>query len=82
MTVTIELSPEIEAGLSALAAAHGLALPQYVQQVLAEQVPGHAATPLTNAEKMAMWRDVKDLPIRPPLSDEAISRETMYDVRG
>jgi len=39
MTVTIELTPELEAGLVALAAAHGLPLPQYVHQVLEEQVP-------------------------------------------
>jgi hypothetical protein len=38
MTVTIELKPEIEASLAALAAAHGLALPQCVQQVLECQV--------------------------------------------
>jgi hypothetical protein len=31
VTVTIELAPEIEAGLSVLAEARGMALPQYVQ---------------------------------------------------
>ena len=40
MTVTIELSAEIEAGLAALAEAHGLSLPQYLQHLLEEQVRG------------------------------------------
>ena len=82
MTVIIELSPDVEAGLSAQAKAHGLALPQYVQHLLEEQafVRTEALTP---AERAAAWRaSVEGLPIRPPLSDAAIGRESMYDVRG
>jgi hypothetical protein len=82
MTVTIELKPEIEAGLAALAAAHGLALPQYVQRVLENQVtPGRAT--MSPAERAAAWRaSTAGLPLRPPLSDEAISRASIYDSRG
>jgi hypothetical protein len=81
MTVTIELSPELEAGLARLAAAHGLALPEYVQHVLEEQLPAEAA--LSPAERAAAWRTLtQGLPIRPPLSDVAIGRESIYDARG
>ena len=55
MTLTIELSAEIEAGLSALAKAHGLALPQYLQHLLEEQVAGRPVS-LTPAERVAAWR--------------------------
>jgi hypothetical protein len=82
MTVTIELKPEIEASLAALAAAHGLALPQFVQQVLESQVtPGVSA--LSPSERAAAWRtSTAGLPIRPPLADEAVSRASIYDGRG
>ena len=82
MTVTIELSAEIEAGLAALAEARGLALPEYLQHLLEEQVSGRAAG-LSPAERAAAWRaSVEGLPLVPPLSDAAISRESIYGVRG
>lgn len=82
MTVTIELKPEIEAGLAELAAAQGLALPQYVQQVLESQVALGAST-LSPVERAAAWRSsTAGLPIRPPLTDEAIGRANIYDARG
>jgi len=83
MTVTIELSPEIEAGLAALAAAHGLPLQDYVLHLLEEQVPLRAGAALSAGERAAAWREsVKGLPHTPPLSDEAIGRESIYDARG
>ena len=82
MTVTIEVSPDIEAGLSAQAKAHDLALNQYVQHLLEEQAFVRAEA-LTPTERAATWRaSVEGLPIRPPLSDTAISRESIYSVRG
>jgi hypothetical protein len=82
VTVTIELRPEIEASLAALAAARELALTQYVQQVLESQVtPGVSA--LSPSERAAAWRiSTSGLPIRPPLADEAIGRASIYDGRG
>jgi hypothetical protein len=83
MMITIDLSPETEASLAALAARQGLALPEYLKHLLEEQVPAHEVTNLSPAERAAGWREsVKDLPHTPPLSDEAISRESIYDARG
>jgi hypothetical protein len=81
MTVIIDLSPETEATLAEQARAHGLALPEYVQQLLEEQAFVRAQM-LTPAERAAAWRPVEGLPIRPPLSDKAISRDSIYDLRG
>jgi len=86
MTVTVELRPEIEASLAALAAEQGISLEQYVSRLLEGQVPGTSppdSTPLSPAERATAWRDAaKGLPHMPPLSDDAISRESIYDVRG
>ncbi len=83
MRVTIELSPEIEADLVAQAKARGLPLPQYVQHLLRQQVLVRTGVALSPIERAALWREsVKGLPHTPPLSDEAISRESIYGNRG
>ena len=84
MTVILELKPETEAGLAAQAAARGLPLPEYVRRVLEDQLPARRApASLSPAERAAAWlAPIPGQPIRPPLSDEAISRESLYDVRG
>lgn len=83
MTVTIELSPQTEANLSALAAARGLTLPVYLQLLLEEQTSAHVTFPLSPAERGAAWREsARKFPHTPPLSDEAISRENLYAERG
>ncbi len=83
MSVTIELRPEIEADLAAQAAAHGLPLPAYLQRLIEAQASTGAGSVLSPAQRAAAWREsVKDLPHTPPLSDEAIARESIYDARG
>ena len=83
MTVTIDLKPEMEASLSALAAAQGVGLAKLVEQMLESQLPKAAPGPMSAAERAAAWRaPVPGRPTRPALSDEAISRETIYDARG
>lgn len=83
MTVTIQLPPDIEADLIAQARARGLDLPQYVEHVLREQVPPRAASLLSPAERAEAWRQsTRGLPHTPPLSDDAISRESIYGDRG
>jgi hypothetical protein len=83
MTVTIELRPDIEARLADLAAKQGVSLAQYVRRLLEERVPGRPSSPLSPAERAAAWREsVTGLPHTAPLSDEAVSRESIYDARG
>jgi hypothetical protein len=81
MTVVIELKPEMEASLTALAAAQGVDLARFVERLLENQLQ-LAATPMSAAERAAAWRALPNLPIRPPLSDEAVSRTSIYDSRG
>lgn len=79
MTVTIELPSDIEADLVAQARSHGLDLPQYVEQVLREQIPTQAGSALSPTERADAWREsTRDLPHTPPLCDDAISRESIY----
>ena len=81
MTVTIELRPEVEASLASLAAEQGISLTQYVRRLLEEQIPGQVT--LSPAERANLWREsVKGLPRTPSLSDDAISRDSIYDARG
>jgi hypothetical protein len=83
VSMKIELPPEIEAGLAARAAAEGVSLPEYVARVLLEQLARDATGTLSPAERAAAWREAaKGLPRTPPLSDEAISRESIYSDRG
>ena len=83
MTVTIELPSDIEAHLVAQARAHGLELPQYVEHLLREQVPPRAESTLSPAERATAWREsTSGLPHTTPLSDDAISRESIYGNRG
>jgi len=82
-SMKIDLPPEIEAGLAAQAAAQGASLPEYVARLLMEQVAPEATRKLSPAERAAAWREAaKGLPRTPPLSDEAISRESIYGDRG
>jgi hypothetical protein len=83
MTVTIQLPSDIEADLIAQARAQGLDLPQYVEHVLREQVPTRASSAMSPAERADAWREsARGLPHTPPLSDDAISRESIYGDRG
>jgi len=83
MTVTINLPSDIEADLVAQARAHGLELPEYVEHLLREQVPPRAGSALSPDERAVAWREsTRGLPHTPNLSDDAISRESIYADRG
>jgi hypothetical protein len=83
MTVTIELPSDIEADLVAQARAHGLDLPQFVEHLLREHLRLRARSALSPAEQAAAWREsTRGLPHTPPLSDDAIRRESVYGNRG
>ena len=83
MTVTIELPSEIAADLVAHAHAHGLEVSQFVEHLLREQVPQRVVSALSPAERAEAWRESsRGLPHTPPLSDDAISRESIYGDRS
>jgi hypothetical protein len=84
VSVTIDLPPEIEASLAAQAAARGMPLAEHLRRLLAEQAGAAKAkgTRKTPEERVKLWRDVSELPDTKPLSDEAISRESIYAERG
>jgi hypothetical protein len=80
---SVDLPPEIEARLAARAAVEGVSLPEYVMRLLTEHVTPDATKKLSPAERATAWREAaKGLPKTPPLSDEAISRESIYSARG
>lgn len=84
MTVTFELSPEEEAALQAQAQTRGLTLQEWVLQ-LAEQ-SGSAPLELDQISPDDTWEQEFDewldsFPDTPPLSDEAISRVSLYPDR-
>ena len=83
MTVTLNLSPEKEAAFKAQAQARGLSLEQWMLEVTDQNVPPVFIAHLqkTNPEEWARqfraWCDSHD-PKTPVLSDEAMSRESIY----
>ena len=82
MSVVIELPPEIEAGLAAQAEARGIPLPDTCG-TYSKSRRRWARPPLFLPLRAAAWRElVSGLPYTPPLSDAAISRESIYDARG
>ncbi len=85
MTVTLELKPEVEERIIAEAKARGLSVEDYIQQELEASV----ATPRTPEqmpyeEWLRLFNEFMnghDYIKAPPLSDEAISRESIYRER-
>ena len=78
----IEQANIVIARAAALAKAQGLALSRYVHRVLKEQISRQDGG-LSPPERAAAWlSSTEGLPLTPPLSDEAISRESMYGPRG
>ena len=84
MTVTLEPKPEVEERIIAEAKARGLSVEDYIQRKL----EGKATTREPNAlpfeewlQKWNEWLSSHDYIKAPPLSDEAISRESIYRER-
>jgi hypothetical protein len=83
MTVTIQLPPEKEAAFKAQAEARGLSLEQWMLEVAEQYVQPVSIAHLqkTNPEEwfrqFRAWTDSHD-PNLPVLSDEAMSRESIY----
>jgi hypothetical protein len=93
MTLTIELPPDVEAGLVAQAQADGVAVSEYVQNLVRGQItarmsasatprPAYELSPEEWVRKFDEWtRSHAELNL-PLLSDEDISRESIYGDRG
>jgi hypothetical protein len=83
MTVILDLSADVESSLKAQAQMLGWTLEVYLQRVLNEQSTApQSALPLspdTWEQEFETWAD--SFADTPPLSDEAISRASMYPDR-
>ena len=79
MTLSLQLEPDVEAGLFALARAKGLPLDLYVRSLLkqfAASTSNAETTPEQRASAFEQW--IESLPEMPVLSDEAMSRDAIY----
>ena len=87
MTVTLELKPEIEERVAALAARQGVSVEEYIQNFLEsltsvdEETAYDSMTPEQWAREFEEWVDSHDYITAPPLTDEAMSRESIYRER-
>jgi len=83
MTVTLELKPEVEERITAEAKARGLSVEDYVQRIL-EGATTSDPNSLPVEEWLAKWKEwlhSHDYIKAPSLSDQAISRESIYRER-
>ncbi len=82
MSINIALKPELEESLTRQAEGKGVSLDTYVTQVLeqyAAQTGGQLpTTPEERAKAFEAWARNFPQTEAPPLSDEAISRESLY----
>ena len=79
MSVTLNLRPEIEAGLAAQARASGMTLEEYVLSMVegAALAISRATSPEERAAAFEAWSAGHR--VSTPLSDLAVSRESMYE---
>jgi hypothetical protein len=86
MTLTIDIPPELEGRLQEEAGKRGVAAEELARTFLEERLLSAAGGPLW--ERPADWERAFDEfiagqdPLRPPLSDEAVSRDSFYGERG
>jgi hypothetical protein len=87
MTVTIELTPEREVALQAQAQARGLTIEQWLLELAEQHAPLASIAHLQKsdphewAQHFDAWVNSHD-PNTPVLSDEAMSRESIYPDRA
>lgn len=88
MTLTIDISPELEKRLQAEATRCGLAADDYARKLLEDRLLTREQKPFwataTTEEWLRAfnaWMDSHD-PTLPPLPDEALRRESFYGDRG
>jgi hypothetical protein len=79
--MTVTLKPDLEEELTARAQAEGLSTEEFVNRELKKLVASQPPTPkLTPQERARRWREFieKHAVGGPPLSDYAVSRESIY----
>ena len=83
MTVTLELETEIEAELVARAKAEGLRTEEFIKRELSRLLASTKKIETTPNERARLWEEwVSGHSIGgPPLSDYAVSRESIYSER-
>jgi hypothetical protein len=86
MTVTLELKPEVEERIKQKAAEKGLTVEAFIKTVIdadvgvqTEKSFAETATPEEWKKALRDW--IENFPPHPVLSDEAISRESIYSER-
>jgi len=79
--MSIDISPEIERGLTSLANERGLSVNEYLRTILAREAKGVVPQPSgeETAAAFIAWAD--SFPDVPLLSDEAVDRASMYPDR-
>jgi hypothetical protein len=88
MTLTIELPPDLESRLRQEAEKHGLDTSEYTVRLIEQHLPSDGSrqslwdtlTPEEWSRVALEWVHSHDTSI-PPLSDEAVSRESFYEGR-
>ncbi|HWC98565.1 MAG TPA: hypothetical protein VG456_17515 [Candidatus Sulfopaludibacter sp.] len=82
MTVTIDIKPETQAGLLALAHAAGMSVEEYLLAMVEGTVVSRSPKTLRPDERAAAFEAWSaGHRFTPPLSDHAVSRQSMYEDR-
>ena len=83
MTITLNLKPEVEAGLLAQAKANGMTLEEYLLSMMEGAALSSTQKTLSGEERAAAFEawSAGHRP-SPDLSDYAVSRESMYEGRA
>lgn len=79
--MTVNLKPDLEEELAARARAEGLSIEEFVNRELERVVASSSPTSkLTPQERVHLWREflASHTVGGPPLSDYAVSRESIY----
>jgi hypothetical protein len=83
MTVTIELTDAQAAAITQRAEREGTTLEGWIQSLIASCVPPNTAAHLPYEEWLPKFEEwIASLPKTPVLSDEAMSRESIYPDRS
>ncbi|MGH9917054.1 MAG: hypothetical protein ACRD63_17415 [Pyrinomonadaceae bacterium] len=84
MSTILEVQPDIASKIASQAKAHGVSVDVYLRSLIEEETKTRLQPTLSPQEKARLWREWAashnhDTPL---LSDEAISRESIYGERG